>query len=61
MAVPKKRMSSSRRDKRRSQHDKVKAPGLSPCKNCGEQMIPHRVCPACGHYRGREVIAVDQD
>ncbi len=61
MAVPKKRMSSSRRDMRRSQHDKVKTPGLSACPNCEELMIPHRVCPACGQYRGREVIAVEQD
>lgn len=61
MAVPKKRTSSSRRDKRRAQHDKVSAPGLSPCPNCDELMVSHRVCPACGHYKGREVIAVDQD
>jgi large subunit ribosomal protein L32 len=46
---------------RRSQHDKVSAPGLSACPNCEELMISHRVCPACGHYKGREVIAVDQD
>lgn len=61
MAVPKKRMSSSRRDMRRSQHDKVTVPGLSACSNCEELMLPHRVCPACGHYRGRQVVAVDQD
>ncbi|MBL4684227.1 MAG: 50S ribosomal protein L32 [Nannocystaceae bacterium] len=61
MAVPKKRMSSSRRDMRRSQHDKVQTPGLSACSNCEELMIPHRVCPACGQYRGRQVIAVEQD
>ncbi|MCH9681826.1 MAG: 50S ribosomal protein L32 [Deltaproteobacteria bacterium] len=61
MAVPKKRTSSSRRDMRRSQHDKVSAPGLSPCPNCEELMVSHRVCPACGHYKGREVIAVEQD
>lgn len=61
MAVPKKRTSSSRRDMRRSQHDKVTAPGLSACSNCGELMVSHRVCPACGFYKGREVIAVDRD
>ncbi len=61
MAVPKKRMSSSRRDKRRANHDKITAPNLKPCTNCGELMLSHRVCPACGHYRGREVVAVAQD
>lgn len=61
MAVPKKRTSSSRRDKRRSQHDKITAPGLSPCSNC-QQLVPsHRVCPACGHYKGRQLIAVAQE
>ena len=60
MAVPKKRTSSARRDKRRANHDKVTAPGLSPCPNCEEPMLSHRVCPACGHYRGREVIVVEQ-
>ena len=61
MAVPKKRTSPSRRDKRRANHDKVEAPNLKPCPNCEELMISHRVCPACGHYRGREVVAVAQD
>jgi len=61
MAVPKKRTSSSRRDMRRSQHDKVSAPGLSPCPNCQELMLSHRICPACGHYKGREIIVVNQD
>lgn len=61
MAVPKKRTSSSRRDMRRANHDKITAPNLGPCPNCEELMISHRVCPACGQYRGREVVAVAQD
>jgi len=24
-------------------------------------MIPHRVCPACGHYAGREVIEIVEE
>jgi large subunit ribosomal protein L32 len=40
---------------RRANHDKVVAPNLIPCPNCGEVMVPHRVCPACGHYKGRAV------
>lgn len=56
MAVPKRRQSSTRRDTRRAQHDKVSAPNIIPCPNCSAPMIPHRVCPACGHYKGRAVI-----
>jgi len=60
MAVPKKRMSRTRRNRRRANHDRVTTPGLITCSNCGEKMLPHRVCPACGHYKGREIIVVDR-
>ena len=30
--------------------------GLSVCPNCHEKKLPHRVCPHCGHYKGREVV-----
>lgn len=52
MAVPKQRKSRSKRDMRRANHDKVTAPNLSPCPNCSEPTLPHRVCPSCGHYKG---------
>jgi len=58
MAVPKRKMSKARRDKRRT-HDVLKVPGLVECPNCHELRQPHRVCPHCGHYRGREVVAVE--
>jgi large subunit ribosomal protein L32 len=41
---------------RRAHHDKVTPVNLIPCPNCGEVMVPHRVCEACGHYNGREVM-----
>lgn len=56
MAVPKRRKSSSRRDMRRAHHDKIVAPNICPCPNCSAPMLPHRVCPSCGFYRGRAVI-----
>ncbi len=59
MAVPKQRTSKSRRDRRRS-HDKLQAKNLVQCSNCGEVRLPHRVCPNCGHYKGREVIEVEE-
>jgi large subunit ribosomal protein L32 len=45
-----------KRDQRRAHHDKVTAPNLIPCPQCGEQTVPHRVCPSCGHYKGRQIL-----
>ncbi|MBL4720342.1 MAG: 50S ribosomal protein L32 [Alphaproteobacteria bacterium] len=55
MAVPKKKVSKSRRDMRRS-HDALKTTSSAECANCGELKLPHHVCAACGHYDGREVV-----
>jgi large subunit ribosomal protein L32 len=55
VAVPKRKTSRSKRDMRRANHDKVTAPNVIPCSNCGDMMLPHRVCPACGHYKGKNV------
>ncbi len=59
MAVPKKRMSRSRTGKRRANWDVITAPTLSTCPNvsCNAPVRPHRVCGACGMYRGRQVLA----
>ncbi|RMH49772.1 MAG: 50S ribosomal protein L32 [Zetaproteobacteria bacterium] len=56
MAVPKRKTSKSRRNMRRS-HDGLKRAGMTRCPECDEVMHPHRACPTCGSYRGREVIA----
>jgi large subunit ribosomal protein L32 len=56
MAVPKKRTSRARRDKRRATHS-VSAPRTNRCPRCHSPRLPHRVCPTCGTYAGREVIA----
>jgi large subunit ribosomal protein L32 len=56
MAVPKKRTSSARRDKRRANHRAEKA-RPSRCPRCHSPRLPHRVCPTCGTYAGREVIS----
>ncbi len=60
MAVPKRKNPRSRRNSRRANHDKVDAPTLVSCPNCGDVMVPHRVCPACGHYKGKKVIETGQ-
>ncbi|MEE1279205.1 MAG: 50S ribosomal protein L32 [Oscillospiraceae bacterium] len=61
MAVPKRRVSKARRDKRRSKVWKLTAPAFSKCPNCGELKLPHRVCSSCGYYKGKEVIKVNED
>ena len=60
MANPKRRHSKARRDRRRA-HDALSAPPRSVCSNCGEVKLPHRACPTCGHYRGREVVEAKED
>ena len=55
MPNPKRRHSKSRRNKRRS-HDFLTVRSTSNCPDCHEARLPHRVCPHCGYYRGREVI-----
>jgi large subunit ribosomal protein L32 len=46
---------------RRANHDKVTAPSIVACSNCGEPTVPHRVCPSCGHYKGKAVVAKKAD
>lgn len=59
MAVPKRKVSKARRDKRRSNVWKLDAPALTPCQKCGELKAPHKVCPNCGTYDGKTVIEVE--
>jgi len=55
MPHPKRKISKSRRDKRRT-HDKAVASTLVACSNCGSPSLMHRVCPECGYYRGKLAI-----
>jgi large subunit ribosomal protein L32 len=55
MALPKRRHSRSRRDKRRANW-KASTPTVAECSNCGQPKIPHRVCPSCGFYKGRTIF-----
>lgn len=57
MPNPKRRHSKARRDRRRA-HDGLRSPAASECPQCHEVKMPHRVCPHCGHYKGREIIEV---
>lgn len=57
MAVPKRKTSKSRRDKRRT-HYKAKMPTISTCSHCQEIVRPHHICPKCGHYKGKEILEI---
>ena len=57
--LPKRRVSSGRRDRRRA-HDALKARNVVVCSNSGETRLPHRVCPNCGQYQGREILDVTE-
>ncbi|MFC1683244.1 50S ribosomal protein L32 [Candidatus Zixiibacteriota bacterium] len=56
MAVPKRKTSKSRRDKRRT-HWKLSSPTLTTCPHCHQPKQSHRACSHCGYYNGREVVA----
>ena len=57
MPVPKKRVSRSVRNMRRS-HDRIIATqAVTTCAACGSTRLSHHVCPSCGTYNGRKVFS----
>jgi large subunit ribosomal protein L32 len=57
---PKRKLSRGRRDRRRAHHA-LKSANLVICNNCGELRLPHRVCPNCGFFKGREIIEIKEE
>ncbi|MDR1561103.1 MAG: 50S ribosomal protein L32 [Holosporaceae bacterium] len=55
MAVPKKKISKSRRNMRRS-HLALSSVNTITCSNCGESRLPHHLCNNCGTYNGRQIL-----
>ena len=56
MAVPQRRTSKTRKRTRRT-HFHIQAKGLVACPHCGEMIQPHKVCPFCGYYNGKPIVA----
>jgi large subunit ribosomal protein L32 len=56
MAVPKRRSSNSRTNKRRAHHAKTPKQ-MSYCPKCSTALPSHVVCPTCGNYMGRVVVS----
>ncbi len=55
--LPKKKTARARQGERRN-HLKLKAQALVDCPQCHEPRLPHRACPKCGTYAGREVLEI---
>ena len=44
---------------RRKAANRWHAPKLGKCTQCGAVLKSHTACPACGTYRGRQVLNVE--
>jgi large subunit ribosomal protein L32 len=56
MPNPKRRHSRARQANRRA-NQRLEPVQLVRCSNCGTAIMPHHVCPSCGYYRRKQVIA----
>lgn len=56
MGLPKKRTSKQKRDQRRANW-KLTPVNVSKCPQCQAPAVPHRVCAACGTYKGKQIVA----
>lgn len=62
MANPKRKNSKARTRKRRTTYyNSLKQPQMLTCPNCGTVKLMHHACPACGFYRGRQVIEPQEE
>ncbi|MBI2711412.1 MAG: 50S ribosomal protein L32 [Bdellovibrio sp.] len=60
MAVPKKKVSKSRRNMRRfAAGNKLGKTAVVNCTSCNEPTRPHRVCK-CGQYAGKQILPAPQ-
>ena len=57
--LPKKKHSKKRQGGR-SAHFGLRPVSLSECPQCHNAKLPHRVCPSCGYYNGREVVLTEE-
>jgi large subunit ribosomal protein L32 len=59
MAIPKRKTSKGRKNRRRA-HDGLKKPSVVKCPQCNQPKPPHRACPGCGFYKGRHVMSIKE-
>ena len=61
MAHPKSKISKARKRSRNSANFNVEVPAIVSCPQCKESKQAHKVCPHCGYYDGKEVIAKKEE
>ncbi|MGH7586629.1 MAG: 50S ribosomal protein L32 [Gemmatimonadales bacterium] len=61
MAVPKRKLSKSRKRLRRGGQVRNTTMATQACPRCGSPKLPHRVCADCGYYRGQKRIEVEDN
>ncbi|RKY36662.1 MAG: 50S ribosomal protein L32 [Candidatus Omnitrophota bacterium] len=59
MAHPKRKHSTTRRDKKRT-HQKLSMPAVSVCPVCNQMKQPHSVCSHCGQYKEEKYIQIKE-
>ncbi|MFC1727217.1 50S ribosomal protein L32 [Patescibacteria group bacterium] len=55
-ALPKRRISTGRKGRRRSAIN-LKKPRLNSCPNCGQPKALHQACSHCSYYKGKSIIS----
>lgn len=55
--LPKRRRSLSKAGRHNS-HIAKTPPALVECSQCHSMIMPHRACPTCGTYQGRQVVEI---
>lgn len=55
MGVPTKKRTKQQKRERRAKIS-LTTKSTTTCAKCGADRMSHRACPACGYYRGRDVL-----
>ncbi len=59
MAMPK-RKKSKMKVRQMKAAKRLKGVQGNKCVLCGKPVLPHRVCKACGNYKGKQVLTVSK-
>lgn len=60
MALQQNKVSKMKRRIRKAP-ERYKGIQTSKCGSCGAAKLPHRVCPKCGTYNGRQVVTTTSE